>query len=649
MVALTERQKKILKENPDFTYSVSPTGKVVFHKKTRKIDFYSTGEVKSISRPQEPQKEVEPVTVSSTTTTTTTEKQFTKKDLEKLSKPEKALVTTHTFLSPSGFKLLSVPVQNVASKITSRVEPISFEDVVVERVEQTRKESKGKTTKQKFIKGSIGGLQSPPGVFLTSELVGGFIGYGASTKLGSKLVSSELFSAGLTTADIFGTGIAVKSVGKSLKEGEVAEAFGESLAFGTALAGGYKGFKKGQEFYDVKRTRGMTQIPIEDLVPEDVLFGGKNFPEAGKKSDVFTMKLARQHEELFLKRSQRLPGQKRPVGYHATGSEWDDLVSLPGYSELPGTYVSYGVSPHFTEIPKKSKYKLFGKSKSYRPTVYAFEPSGFNINIPEKIPGKKSKPLGFRFTQPTEKGMLQIPAKKTEIEGIFPVGTRFKETRSDFYFELYGRRVPIKEARALSTPKLENEITSLSKPKKLSRTEYSLESMGTKTLITPESSFFASVRSSAKSLSGLSGFPDSSVGKKRTATIAMGSSVGKRKSGSPPISPGVPFFPPIEPIITSSPKKELLFSELKLGSVSKKRPSKKPTFLPPPKPPTGKRFKDLEIPFKMKRGKARKPIVRQPKKYRGSLLSLLGGFEIRKPPKGIDVGLGVRPFVKRKR
>lgn len=217
----------------------------------------------------------------------------------------------------------------------------------------------------------------------------------------------------------------------------------KDVVYSQAITSGfYSGRKMASEF----RTFGMKKVPKEQLIPEDVLSGKARFPEAGTKQ-MSSLQRAKVHKQLFETKTFRLPGQTTPLGYHTTGQKWNELVAWRGTSELPGTYVSYGISPHFARLGTKPNFKLFGSSigggVATSPTIYGFEPAGIEINIAKRNIG------GWSFTKPTRPGAFNVPGMKTEVEAVIKPGTTFKETglSRKFYTEIGGFNVPIVTAQ----------------------------------------------------------------------------------------------------------------------------------------------------------------------------------------------------------
>jgi len=189
-------------------------------------------------------------------------------------------------------------------------------------------------------------------------------------------------------------------------------------------------------------TKRRTKIPVEELVPPKVISGKKTFPTADPKT----------HLTLF---------KKEGVGYHAYPEEWTSLTTTAGSSELPGTYVSSKISPHFLKItPSGSsagKTGWFDKFVEYswgsvwgggKPGVMEIKPEGgFRhgkwVKVkPYKIDGQTFK---YKWVDDIVSGVIDVPAMKNEIEGIIRPNTELIKTGGGKYFKWKGVRVPIDE------------------------------------------------------------------------------------------------------------------------------------------------------------------------------------------------------------
>lgn len=320
----------------------------------------------------------------------------------------------------------------------------------------------------------------------------------------------------LTGAYIFETGKAVKVAEGPKEKGEIiGESTREFAAFGAGAKAGSKGF-------DIFRSRistiGRTEIPIERLVPEEVLSGKKSFPEAPKKEQF----------RLFKETAERFPefSEGRPGAFHTTPNQFwrgGKLVPTEGKSELPGLYASSDVSIYFSRLGGKgSSIRLFPRLSEIftpegKPGIAFLQPKRFRIN---PFTGEPRKPIikgGERvkefadFKEPAEPGAADIPLMKREIESVFRPGTgEYYKVSGNYYTTYNGVRIPLDVLRYREgtgkvgdkAPKLrQGAISEYSLP---SSTEYSIiepragySIYGSKSSISPVSSVSFSKLSSS--------------------------------------------------------------------------------------------------------------------------------------------------------
>jgi len=212
---------------------------------------------------------------------------------------------------------------------------------------------------------------------------------------------------------------------------------------GMGGARGQKGFEQTQGFF---RTRGRTEIPMEQLVPRDVLTGEHTFPLAKQSAKAQLKMFETQSQRLTIKMEgytgkgkfvdplqvQQLPSKVPGMAFHSTGTKfWGDTLSVtqPGTSELPGLYGSYGISPHFLKVSGKGSYKIFDIKNIFQTGT---KPGTASI-IPKSFVAGKKAPLGSAY----------VPGIKTEVEAIFPVGTQAKLIDKSFFFKQKGVRIPL--------------------------------------------------------------------------------------------------------------------------------------------------------------------------------------------------------------
>ena len=252
-------------------------------------------------------------------------------------------------------------------------------------------------------------------------------------KTGTFLAAQQVATPAVTVADLGTTvGIGAVAAYTKIKGTEIAlqptwyskgEVIGKTGAELTALGLGSRIYRISQGYF---RTQGRTYIKTEKLVPKDVLTGQHRFPQAATSK----------HYKLFMTKSQRLPGAKDPVMYHATGQQfWKTgkgyfFKTEAGTSELPGLYGSYGVSPHFLRVG--SPEKMFGSfnvfAQATEPGIAVIRPGGF-------VKGGKTTTSGYAF----------IPGIKTEVEAIIPPGSFVVGTKGQYFTTWKGIRIPIDE------------------------------------------------------------------------------------------------------------------------------------------------------------------------------------------------------------
>jgi len=184
------------------------------------------------------------------------------------------------------------------------------------------------------------------------------------------------------------------------------------------------------------KTIGREEIPISTLVPQEVIVGKKTFPTAASKK----------HLKIF---------KERGVTYHATPKEWDSMLTGVGSSELPGTYVSSYVSPHFLKVAGETRGfapKLFTTPSS--PKVMKIIPKGFTKGKWIKVKPYKLNGQTFRYkwVGKAKKGIIEIPQMKTEIEGVIRANTLLTKIKGKYYFKWKGHRIPVDSFSIVTNP-----------------------------------------------------------------------------------------------------------------------------------------------------------------------------------------------------
>jgi len=470
--------------------------------------------------------------------------------------------------------------------------------------------------------------------FGSSALVSGA---GAITPVAGKAAQVGLIGAGVGLGGLFAysTGAKVMAAPSFEEKGGVmGVAAKDIMLMGVGAKAGQKGFQQATGWW---RTRGRTELPLEDLTPEYVIEGKKPFPYA---------KTAKQEISFFKKGKYALPGEK-PGAYHATGElfwKGGEFKLQPGTSELPGTYGSYGASIHFTRVSGSgSSYKLFGlTSVSGKPGIAYVTPKGFRYSPYTKTAPYQVGEQTFKYgwVKPIKPGFADIPLMKSgmEAEAIFRPGSGQYLFESGSYFtRIKGVRVPIDvfgyKGATTTTPStgginLLGGFSSYSIPKTPSLiTSEVLGGMGlissyikpSSEIASPISSFTPTSKSSYKSSY-----------KKKSPSI-FSSYFGKSKKSSFTPSP-LSSFSSYKPRKKSSSISSSEFGSSLFEPIKKK---KKQIFGLP----------ILGIPTKKRKGQLGKRTFY----YTPSVAALGLGISAMKVPKGVVSGLVTRPIIKKKK
>ena len=348
-----------------------------------------------------------------------------------------------------------------------------------------------------YVSGYLTGLKEKPlktatltGVAFVAPEVLGWVGAGSTALIGAELTKTIGTAAGLGITAVYGRSV-VERVAleptweeKGFKLGEISAT--EITPF---AVGGYLGVKTWPKIEGYLRTIGRKEIPIEKLVPKEVLYGDKKFVEApsGKIS-------GKEYLKLFKEESQILPGIKEPTLYHATGQKfWNSQLKVKytpemETSELKGLYGAYKISPYFLKV--QGGYSLYGAD-----VLGGYGKPGIAGIIPKKfILGYTAKP-----------GTAFIPAIKPEVEAILPLGSEAKLLSKDFFFKWKGVRIPIDvfKATTLGGTATKGTTNLLAISSSYRPSKYSLVSPGSflGSLLSSKStkSYSSSIRSSIRS------------------------------------------------------------------------------------------------------------------------------------------------------
>lgn len=376
------------------------------------------------------------------------------------------------------------------------------------------------------------------------------------------------------------------------------------------------------------RTAGRTELELSRVVPKDVLYGGKTFPELPRSQQL----------QSFKQSPYRLPSTESGA-FHATDVQFwgKNLKPLPGSSELPGLYGSYGVSPHFLRVSATERlsfidYLIGGKIGS-KPGIAYLQPKGFRYSPYKKVPG------GYDWINPPKPGYADVPLMKTEAEAIFRPGAGvYTKTQGRYFIKYKGQRVPIDEFKYSGLS--ENLVPKDSRLFKSS--EYNLPS--SKRYIEQDIPLLLSSASSKKttkiksykptSISPLT--PSRSLISYPSKTSLITSPNKKRTSQKPRSLKRYTSESYLsEPKITSYPKKSYDPKNYYPSYAEKRK--KKPTKLIKPPRIKQKRRKPIK----------RTKLIRQPTQYTPSFTGAFLGIRSKKKPKKIAGGylFGIRPII----
>lgn len=401
---------------------------------------------------------------------------------------------------------------------------VATEEFLVKGAEKLLPGKTGKITGG-FVKGIFPTTPGEVGTYAVTAGIGGILGFGVKgtayaaskvPKYGSLLSSgikggAALGGTYLTGKYVLGVGTAVAATEDYGTKGEIiGKASGEFLALGAGFKAGSKGFDM---FKGWKSTLGRKEIPIERLVPEDVLTGKKTFPTATSES----------HLELFKSTAERFPelAEGKPGAFHTTPSKfWKGAIEpQAGTSELPGLYASSDVSIHFAKLggAGESKFRFFPRfSEMFAPegdSAIAFlKPKRFRVN---PFTGKARKPIiegGERvkefawFKKPVKEGVADIPKMKTEIEAVFREGSgKYELTGQKYYTTYRGIKIPIDTFKYVEGTGKGGKPKTRTKILTSETSGYSLQPIQEYALIEPRSFLGKSYKESYKSSSKISG------------------------------------------------------------------------------------------------------------------------------------------------
>lgn len=247
-------------------------------------------------------------------------------------------------------------------------------------------------------------------------------------------VTSKVAKYGLPTAYASVTGYRVYQEPQGARASKLGEIVTTEVA--PMAVGGYAGAYFWPRAGGYLRTIGREEVPLGKITTKEVISGKETFPTAPPS----------QHKKLFLEKKYRLPGVKKPMGYHATPEKWKELVTTPGSSEIPGTYVSPRASIHFAKVGEK--YSLYGDEffpTTKKPTIMGIVPEKFVTKVPVKVTPTEAYPYKYKLPGETKQGIGYILKMKSEIEAVITPGTKLATLKlpKKYYTKIRGIRIPI--------------------------------------------------------------------------------------------------------------------------------------------------------------------------------------------------------------
>lgn len=215
-----------------------------------------------------------------------------------------------------------------------------------------------------------------------------------------------------------------------------------STEIAPGILGSATGHLAWQKSQGMIRSIGRTFVPLEKLTPPEVLSGEKNFPMAPQST----------HLDLFKSGEYAITTEEGTYYPHATPSMFGKKFTAQAGSrptEAAGLYVSgKGASIYFTRIGEQD-IGLYPSSllpEASTPTLVYVNPTDVKplTGVVKSSYGKVYEGPSYQFFMNTaEKGVAYVPGVKTEVEGIIPVGTLFRQVDSSSYTNIKGVDVPI--------------------------------------------------------------------------------------------------------------------------------------------------------------------------------------------------------------
>lgn len=359
---------------------------------------------------------------------------------------------------------------------TQRVTGRSREDIIARETRSAQDIPFGFGALGGVGKGAFEQIQQRPIQTATTFAVG--LGFGAGIR-GGGIALSRFAPSVLPVAEkvvgIGGIGLGGLFVGQtglevatapSERRAEIIGARGIEL---TAFIGGAGiGTRGATKVQDIIRTRGLTEVPISDIIAPE-FFAGQTFPTIARGQTAGSLRAE------FLQPIASL-GEVGGRARGFTALPVEPLAEIPkGSSFVFGGFSAPKISPRFLRVGGEERTRLFAFSDFLgggRPTAVRTTFQGLDF-APGVTPrtrrpsGRVSREqlefFGGGFTERTgvlvadfgeplaQRGTSFIPFVKTEKEAILPFGTQTIETGRGFFFRFEGRRIPISERLALQS------------------------------------------------------------------------------------------------------------------------------------------------------------------------------------------------------
>ena len=255
----------------------------------------------------------------------------------------------------------------------------------------------------------------------------GFLGKGimmGASKLGK--ITGVTARMGVTGAGVGLTGAYTYDVGARLFQAKGIETKADIFADVTLeTASAVGGYKLGVKSFERLSVIGKEYVPVESIVPEQILKGKETFVVSETYGYKGRVGLPKQKFDIKVFR-------EKGVGYHVTPEKFykSKIIVEKGTSEFEGLYVAPEASIYFAKVGAKG-YKLFPSVKELisfdRPAIAKIYPKGFSI------------------TKKGELGVGYVTGVKPEIEAVLPVGSEFLKIGTPKYTTFKGKVILLDE------------------------------------------------------------------------------------------------------------------------------------------------------------------------------------------------------------